>query len=182
MLYFMGILPIQYRSDVERLYHEYKNVMLYTARGIVREQEQAEDIVHMAFLRIIKHIERINTLPDKEKKGYIIYVVKNLSIDHLRKKKRSNTVSLDNIAFASEDKEVLEDNVMAALEIETVKRLMRELDDMYALPLILKYTVGYSYAEISDMLDITVENAKVRCFRGRKKLVESIRKEACGES
>ena len=171
-------LPPQYRSKVEELYFKYKKIMLSVAMRIVNDREMACDIVHLAFVRVIKHIEKIDSMPDDEKKGYLVYIVKNLAIDHLRKTKRENTVLYDKIDDTIQDNGgSIEDIVMLDFEISLVKEVLREMDDKYALPLILQYSLDYSQAEIADMLDISVQNVKVRCHRGRKMLVKAIGKE-----
>jgi RNA polymerase sigma-70 factor (ECF subfamily) len=104
--------------------------------------------------------------------------VKNLSLDFLRKRRKDNTVSYDSIEYSVDDGEPLENIAMADLELGKVKEKLREMDNKYALPLILKYTLEFSHAEIADLLDISVENVKIRCHRGRKQLIEAIRKEA----
>lgn len=179
MLFFvLEALPPKYRSKVEKLYYDYRNDMLYTALAIVKDFSHAEDIVQLAFIRIIKHIGKINTLSGGEVKGYIIYIVRNLSFDFLRKQKNNNTVSYDSMENSADSGETLENIAMADFELSAVKQKLNEMDDKYSLPLILKYTLEFSHAEIADLLDISIENVKIRCHRGRKKLIEAIRKEA----
>ena len=174
-------LPPQYRCKVEELYSKYKKTMLSVALNIVKDRELACDIVHLAFVRIIKHIEKIDGIPSDEQKGYLIYIVKNLAIDHLRKTKRENIVLYDHIDDTIQDSgSSIEDIVMLDFEVGVVRQILCQMDDKYALPLILKYTLDFSQAEIAAILDISVENVKVRCHRGRKMLVEAIGKEACG--
>jgi RNA polymerase sigma-70 factor (ECF subfamily) len=179
MLFFvLEALPPKYRSKVEKLYYEHRNDLLYTALAIVKDFSHAEDIVQFAFIRIIKHIGKINALPDGEVKGYIIYIVRNLSLDFLRKQKNANIVSYDSMEHSPDNGETLENIAMFDFELSTVKQKLMEMDDKYSLPLILKYTLEFSHAEIADLLDITIENVKIRCHRGRKKLIEAIREEA----
>jgi RNA polymerase sigma-70 factor (ECF subfamily) len=178
LLFVLESLPPKYKSKVEKLYYDYRNDMLYTALAIVKDHSQAEDIVQLAFIRIIKHIGRISSIPADEVKGYVIYIVKNLSLDYLRKQKKDNTISYESIEFTVDDGRPLENIAMLDLDLNTVKEKLREMDEKYSLPLILKYTLEFSHAEIADLLDISVENVKVRCHRGRKKLIEAIKKEA----
>lgn len=179
MLALLNTLPHKYRSKVEELYYEYKDVMLYVAMGIVKEKELAQDIVQLAFIRIIKHIEKIDGLSDKEVKGYIVFIVRNLAIDHIRKQKREKTVSYDNMEYTIEDKgESTENIVMLDFEVSMVKKKLKDLDEKYSVPLIMKYTLDFSQEEIAQTLNISVQNVKVRCHRGRKMLMDAIRKEA----
>ena len=178
LLFVMDSLPAKYKSKVEELYYECRDVMFSTALGIVKNYSQAEDIVQQAFIRIIRHIDRINDIPADEVKGYVIYIVRNLSLDYLRKVKHDNTVPFDSVEYSADNGETLENIAMVDFQIDTVKEKLKEMDDKYALPLILKYTLQMSHSEIAELLDISIENVKVRCHRGRKKLIEAITKEA----
>jgi RNA polymerase sigma-70 factor, ECF subfamily len=173
------LLPKKYENKVEELYHKYSRDMLYTAVDIVRDFSQAEDIVHIAFIKIMKHIEKISIIPDDEVKGYIICIVKNLAVDILRKNKK--IVPYDEYEIADENEESVENMVIFNLELDFVKRKLKEMDDKYSLPLILKYTLGFSHAEIADLLSLSVEDARVRCHRGRRRLIKAIGKEAVRE-
>lgn len=53
---------------------------------------------------------------------------------------------------------------------------IRNLPDMYRLPLSLKYTNQYSLKEISEMLNISETNVKQRIFRAKKMLEEEIKR------
>ena len=169
-------LSPSYRKRVEQLYDEYKNVMFGTALGIVKDTAQAEDIVQFGFLRIIKHIKKLSDLPCAELKGYIILIIKNLSIDFLRKRKNENTVSIEDLEC--QDGDSVEDIAMAKLELGRIRENLKVMDEKYSLPLIMKYSLGFTHAEIADMLGISAENAKIRCHRGKCMLMDAIGREA----
>lgn len=169
------VLPQQYRCFVEELYIEHKDVIMYVALGIVKDKDIAQDIVHHAFVKVIKHIERIEALPKNEQKGYVICIVKNLAIDHLRKRQRESIISYELVEATVSDNTALTENiVMTGLEVGLVKKKLEEMDEKYALPLILKYTLGMTQVEIAQVLDISVGNVKARCHRARKKLIEAM--------
>ncbi len=167
-----------YRRCVEQLWDEYKNTMLNTAIGIVKDRTQAEDIVQFAFIRIIKHIEKLSTLPGSEIKGYIVLIIKHLSIDSLRKRKQEKVVPIDSIDCPAWDEESVEEVAIANLELSRVKDGLKAMDEKYSLPLVLQYSLGFSQPEIAEMLGISVENVKVRCHRGKRMLMDAVGKGA----
>ena len=169
-------LTPSYRKCVEQLYDEYKNVMFSTALGIVKDSVHAEDIVQFAFLRIIKHIEKINSLPHNEMKGYIVLVIRNLSIDFLRKRKHEKVVSIECMEYGDDDS--VEEIALANLEMGRIRDNLKAMDNKYSLPLIMKYSLGFTYIEIADMLGISADNAKIRCHRGKRILMDAISREA----
>ncbi len=168
-------LPESYTKCVERLYEDFSNLMLGTAMGIVKNTAQAEDIVQYAFLKIIKHIEKLSNMPYNELKGYIVLIIRNLSIDYIRKSKQENTVSIENMDCANNEEEISVENIaMAKLELGEVKENLKNMDDKYSLPLVLKYSLGFSHAEIAEMLDVSAETVKIRCHRGKRMLADAI--------
>ena len=52
------------RSKFEQLYTKYKDLMHYTAYKILRNDRDAEDAVHDAFLAIVRNIEKISFYND----------------------------------------------------------------------------------------------------------------------
>lgn len=69
---------------------------------------------------------------------------------------------------------------MAALEsdrAQAVKRAIESLPETYGVPLILRYTEDMSYAEIAEVLDVTVAAVKSRLFRARNMLGEKLQDE-----
>jgi RNA polymerase sigma-70 factor (ECF subfamily) len=150
--------------------------MFSTALGIVKDTAHAEDIVQFAFLRIIKHIEKLNSLPHHEMKGYIVLVIKNLSIDLLRRRRHESAVSIESMDCGEDDS--VEEIALANLELGRIRDNLKAMDNKYSLPLIMKYSLGFTYIEIADMLGISADNAKVRCHRGKRMLMDVISREA----
>ncbi len=168
-------LPKEYRKSVEQIYNEYKKLMYYTAMKLVNNTDNADDIVHSAFLRIIKHIKKIESFTPKIQKGYIIYIVRNLSIDFLKQSDNVMTVPFEmHTAYIEDDKYDTERIVISKLEIKKVMDCIDNLDPKYSSAVFHRYILGFSIIEIAQMLEITVENARVRCHRGRKKLLSTI--------
>jgi RNA polymerase sigma-70 factor (ECF subfamily) len=60
-----------------------------------------------------------------------------------------------------------------------VREAIATLPETYGVPLVLRYTEGLSYAEIAEVLSITVPAVKSRLFRARNMLAGRL--EAAGE-
>ena len=174
-----AVLPQYYLNKVEELYCEYREQLLYLAYKIVKDKEASYDIVQHAFVKIIKHIKKIDGMDKYGIKGYIIFIVKNLCIDYLRRQKREKIIPYEKIAFSLHNaEEPVEDAVMLDFDIKLMNDRLKKLDEKYSLPLIMMYSLDYTHKEIADTLGITEQNARVRCFRGKKMLIEAIGKEA----
>lgn len=167
-------LPKGYRQKVEQLYNDHKNLMYYTAIKVVKNPDTAKDIVHSAFLRVIKHIKKIDSFTPQEAKGYIIFIVKNLSLDHINKSENKNTVPLENLEHYLKSSNATEENALQNIDITSMLNNLESLDEKYSFAVFHKYVLGYTDAEIAKMLNITVSNVKVRCHRGRLMLASML--------
>jgi len=65
----------------------------------------------------------------------------------------------------------------AATEAErarSVQQAVMALPETYSVPLVLRYAEGLTYAEIAEVLGITVPALKSRLFRARNMLAERL--------
>lgn len=173
-------LPRQYSKMVEQLYSEYKPMMFCIAMDIVKNKEHAFDIVHSSFESIMKHIRKLSVMSENEKKGFIILTVKNKALDLLNLHENKKTVPLDSFMNHLPDEyNSAEKEAILNIETDDIMVLFEKLERKYSVPVFHKYVLGYSMTEVAKLLDITVPNAKVRCFRGRSMLLELMK---AGES
>ena len=82
------------RWKFEQLYTKYKDLMHYTAYKILRNDRDAEDAVHDAFLAIVRNIEKISAVERPKTRAYVVTIVENKAIDLYRKKQRYPTGEL----------------------------------------------------------------------------------------
>ena len=143
----------------------------------------------VALIGFTKAFEKLDTYKSEYSfKTWVLSIVNNTLIDYYRKSK-SATVSLDQTYTDSSGNEIKMDfkaNISSPEELlidlqeeDFVKDLIEDLPENYSEVLKLRYLLNRSYKEISQELDIPLNNVKVRIMRGRKLLVEMI--EASGE-
>lgn len=162
------------KTKFEQLYLEYRQTMFYVANRILRDEHLAEDTVHRAFIKLIDHLEKINEIKCHKTKGFLVIIVKNISIDIYNKRKKENVVQIEDISkFSNKDlstgEKLLEDYEYSNL----IKKILK-LPPNYSNILMLKYAHGYSDDEIADILDISKANIRKRAERARKVLLKYI--------
>ena len=54
LIYLQMLETPEEKSKFEQIYLEYRNLMFYVSKGILHNQQDAEDAVQEAFLKIIK--------------------------------------------------------------------------------------------------------------------------------
>ena len=168
MLYLQMIETPAQRSRFELIYMQYKQIMYAAAFSILRNEQDAEDAVHQAFLAIIKNISKISEPVCPKTKGYVVTIVEHTAINIYRKKKRHPVIPLEEEA-AGIAIEYSGDNELA--------RCMARLPARYRQVLLLKHYHGYTIPEIAKMLGLTNANA-YKIEQRAKAMLETMCKEA----
>lgn len=170
------------RSFIENIYEKYSKQMYMIANDILNNHHDAEDIVHDTILKIIDKIDefRKNALYD-DIKILVLLCARNLAINKYRQNQYrgrlvTSTVTLDS-AGKFHEKE-LEDssadieNIVACEEnLKILQELINELEPIYRDVFIL-LSRGFTYKEISHIMEISEEAVRQRYHRGKAKILQ----------
>lgn len=133
-----------------------KNQMYMVALSILKNHDDAEDVVQDALLSAV---EKLYTLRDDEKfKSWVMRVVVNQAKMHIRK--NSNIVYLENIENLFEKS--------ASGEYEDMWDIVLSLKSQLSTVVILYYQQGYSIRDISKIMDIPPGTVKSRLSKARE--------------
>lgn len=149
MVYLQMIETSEDRSKFERLYIEYRGLMYHVAYKILRNQQDAEDAVHQAFLKIAEIIETVDGTICPKTRGFLVTIVENKAIDMYRRKQRHTIVELNQECIGVE------------LEYEGTNILtqcMAKLPVHYRQVLLLKHFHGYSSKETAKIMNLSEAN------------------------
>lgn len=127
-------------------------------------KEDAEDIVQETF---IKTYENIDILIDGNIKAWMFKVSIN-KFYTLYKKSKVN-ISLTDELSATIEGDFNIRNIDNAIEMNRVLDLLKESEKNL---LVLKYSMGLSYKNIGNLLNIEEGSAKTLCYRARNKFKE----------
>ncbi|HDJ1466783.1 TPA: RNA polymerase sigma factor [Clostridioides difficile] len=171
MLIYLSLIDSEYdKLKFEEIYIQYKQIMFYTANNILKDEHLAEDVVHNSFIKIIKNLSKINQVNCPKTKAFIVIIVERTAIDVYRKRKKQNTVSIEDDFYNTEiSKSLVENNNENYDEIDIA---IANLPPNYRQVILLKFSHDYSDAEISKLLNISQDNVRKRIQRGKKKLKE----------
>jgi RNA polymerase sigma-70 factor (ECF subfamily) len=163
--------------DSYEIYDQYYRRVKRFILSYVRDEWTADDLTQEAFIRIQKSLD---SLKDPSKlSSWIFRVAYNLCQDHFRNRKVSSPreCELDETTIGFEEAIVqkeLEQCEMGQCVQDVVRLLPESLRSVVTL-----YDMGeLSHREIAEILDITVDNVKVRLHRARKKL-KTLLEEKC---
>ena len=147
MLIYLSMIedPVQ-KDKFTLLYDRYRHQMYQKAYQILKNEQDAEDVVHDVLLKTVDHLGRLPKDPAHPKcRAFLLTLVENRAIDLYRKRKKNKIVPFDE-----------------AWGIYSEMPLSHEVEDLFgALPpqdrtvLLLRYNMGYGVKEIAKMLGKT---------------------------
>lgn len=177
MMYLSTINTQEEKTKFEQLYYAYERKMYAVAFKILKNPEDAEDIVHDSFQAIIENLEKIQEIHCHKTWNYIVTIVKNKAITRYHKKKKHSSGELHEEEL--EEKSLFRSPVYEYVEKQEIARitadLILELPEQYRYVIYLYYYNELSFAEIAKTLEITEANARQIASRARRLLEKQLR-------
>jgi RNA polymerase sigma-70 factor (ECF subfamily) len=148
------------REAIEQLYHEYHQPIQRYLERLVSNHETAEDLAHETFIKALRHWEQLDQATSV--RGWLYRIATNTAYDHLRRGRRVAMVPLlhDAAAQIAAHEPQIDD-------AEPVQAALKNIPDMYRIPLMLHIWAGYPLQDIADALSINVAAIKTRVHRAR---------------
>lgn len=148
--------------------------LMAVSRSICRDEAAAEDVVQEAFLKLWR---KPPDGPEKVVPSWMRRVVVNLSINHLRRTKKTDTLPEFSSDPALRHDSRPEDRIDLAEDVQRVKDAMAKLEDGKRVILTLRVYEKMSYQHIAEALEIPVGTVMSRLNRARAALREIIEEE-----
>ena len=142
----------------EVLYEKYSKDILRYSYSILKNFEEAEDMVHEVFIR---YMEKENSFKgDCSYKTWLLIITRNLCYNKLKSSGFTNErFDIDNCNDVYETKYELNISIRDAL---------LKIPAEYSELLYLKEAEGYTYEEIAGLTSLTVENVAVKLYRAKQ--------------
>lgn len=170
-IYLMMLDTEEEKSKFEKVYFKYRQLMFQVANGILKDEYLAEDVVHKSFIKIMKHLDKIKEIECPKTKGFVVIIVKNTAIDLYRKRKRENTVEIDEEVLIEHRGRRVDQEVIDKIENPLTAAIL-SLPHHYSEIILLKYNHSYTDKQIAGLLGLSEDNVKKRLQRAKKKLKE----------
>lgn len=156
-----------------QLYRLYYIEVYNSCMRIVHNAEDAEEIMQDAFLKAFEHIAEFQG-DEKHLGAYIRKIAVNLSLDLLRKKKKSFFVTLEDWSMEDDFEEEPEEEI--CFSIEKIKEKMEQLPSGYRLVLTLHLLENMEFKNIAEQMQIqssTVRSQYVRALYRLRHLLQN---------
>jgi RNA polymerase sigma-70 factor (ECF subfamily) len=156
-------MTVQQYNDCVR---EFADRLYRFALKNVGDSDLAQDFVQDAFERLWV---RVDTVDYQRVKSYLFRTIVNLQIDRSRRQKLQNqhlsglSDAIDQPRVAHDVQKLIDEGVAQLTEIQRMVLTLRDYE-------------GYTYQEIAEMTNISVDQVKVYIFRARRFLKQYIGK------
>jgi len=164
------------QDALKAIFDRYQTKVYRIAYGVVRQREDALDIVQEVFIKLFRSIRNF-----KGRSNFYTYLYRmalNTAIDHTRRRVKMQPVSLDEEgAFEpAEDIEKGADKILLQKELEEkLKGAMKRLPADQRTAILLREVEGLSYQEMAEVMGCSIGTVMSRLHYARKKLQESLR-------
>lgn len=157
----------------DRLYDRFERPLLGFVRARLGDAGEAEDVLHEAFMAILRERDRRSEV--RSFRAWLYQVANNLCLNRVRSRKRAGRAAdeakhaLALEAAPKTGEQALDEHQRARMLHEAVQRLPGSLAEVYRLR-----AAGMSYDEVAGILDVPVGTVKSRVHEMVKRLREEM--------
>ena len=159
------------QQAMEQIVRQYQNQVYNIAYGMLRNSEDAQDIMQEVFLRVW---DKIRQFQFKSRFSTWLYrIVKNLSINEKNRQRRRQTSPMemdDSQAWVPIDTMTPEKEALLVEKQELMKVALAQLKKDYRTILVLREMETLSYEELSKVLGCSLGRVKSRLHEARMEL------------
>jgi RNA polymerase sigma-70 factor (ECF subfamily) len=168
------------------LFERYHRRAYSLALGVVRNPDDALDVVQEAFIKAHRHLAKFEGTSSFY--TWLYRIVMNLSIDHIRKHKRARHVDFnDSIGHADGEGPVGDDSLLPRIlgqnpgkamerkEIrEQISKALAGLSDNHRAVLIMREFEGLSYEQMAEAMSCSKGTIMSRLFHARRNMQKQL--------
>lgn len=153
----------------------FERPLFNVALRVLRDREEARDVVQTAFLRAWKHLGSYR--PEHRFFSWIYRITYNEALNQLRKRRTEPLGDAHVSEAAGPEEEASRDEVANRVEA-AVQRLDEELRQV----IVLRHWLDLSYDEMAETLGIPAKTVKSRLFTARQRLARILQKQGVQSS
>ncbi|HEY8090334.1 MAG TPA: sigma-70 family RNA polymerase sigma factor [Polyangiaceae bacterium] len=167
-------------APVGELYDRYASSLFPMALRILHDRTEAEDVLHDAFVTVVERAGQY--VAERGSVGaWLATLVRNLSIDRLRRRLRQGTLQRDVLAHQPRPPEATpETRAVAASERARLVRALGSLPEAHRTTLERAFFEGLTYAQIAARDGVPIGTVKSRANRAFALLREALGDEGRG--
>lgn len=154
----------------KELYMRYAGSLYALCLRYVGDRELARDLMHDGIIKVFDTIGKYR--PEGSLKSWVSRVTVNLVIDHIRKSRNFQTVSLEEKQERLPEPEKEE---MRLVPKEELMKMVTRLPETKRVIFNLFCVEGYSHKDIATMLEIKEKTSSSLLFKARMQLADEVK-------
>ena len=168
------------RNAVNELFNTYFPKMQSVAYSILNNKQDAEDAAMETMEYICEHADDFVDYKNPKTVGLLFICLKSVAIDMYRKNRKNNELFICTDHFEGNWQSVFEEDqdlsdIMISQETnEIVTQALDQLEDMYKIPILLKYSHQMRNKDIANLLKLDTNTVNGRIFRAKKLIKENM--------
>ena len=135
---------------------------------MVQTHEEADDLTQETFIKVYKNLKKFEG--NSKMFTWIYRIAVNTGINHLRKEKMKNYLGLDKVDLKADD----EKSDMSHQTKQVLQLVIKKLPVKQQMVVILRSFQEMNYNDISKIMNISINSAKVNYSHGLKNLKEKL--------
>lgn len=172
------------RQAFQTLVERYQRRVYGVCYGIVRNPDDAMDLVQDTFVKVFRNLERFEG--SSSFYTWVYRIARNVCIDHIRKSQRHRTVDYDDTIGRDEDSDdggmLMPDRLginpaklLGRKELlEKIEDALQKLSPVHREIIVLREVQGLSYQEIADCMDVSIGTVMSRLHHARRNLQKTL--------
>ncbi len=173
------------RDAFRTLYERYHRRAYTLALGVVRQPDDALDVVQDAFIKAHKYLDKFEGASSFY--TWLYRIVMNLAIDHIRKHRRHKPVELDETRLGDGSDNAVDETLLpkilggnpgrALLDKQIRARIdaaLETLSDNHRAVLVMRELEGLSYEEMAAAMECSKGTIMSRLFHARKNMQKQL--------
>jgi RNA polymerase sigma-70 factor (ECF subfamily) len=153
------------------LIERYRDRLFFHASRIVKDGQEAYDVVQEVFLRAMREPRLFD--PEFKAKAWLFRVTTNRCFNTVRNRNRRGTL-LEGMRWTEAPGEEMFSGVFEQQRRDDVLAAIDRMGEEHKEILLLRYYDDLSYAEIADVLEIKLGTVMSRLSRARVRLLEAL--------
>lgn len=161
--------------EFDSVYNSFSRMVYWTAYGALKSESDAMDISQEVFIRVLRHMKKLENMGEAQLKSWLYRVTVNLCVDGKRRVKHEVLADELPETPVSSEEELPEIAVMNAETVRMVRGAIDALPDIYRETVLLHYFSGMGYEEIAALQGVSEGTIKSRMSRAKGKLCETLK-------
>ena len=157
------------RQEATEFYRSHSKAVYNTALRIVRDPDEAEEIMQDTFMKFFT--KGVPGLSEAKKAAWLRTTCIRMGIDFLRRRKKGLEITVERFPDEAEDA----GDLPVSIDIMQIRSAMERLPQPYSLILDLILIEGMDYSEIARMTGQKEATLRSWYSRGRRKLIEELK-------